>query len=262
MARSLLIVACLLFLVGCGSEADYAQSSPEELFESARLMVENEDYERLHELLWTDDPRERAVYLRMGQSLGAVGGLAEAVGEAFPKDVEALKRGEGAEGLLGSLLGGRRGAGGRGGGGRAFFRNVMSAMVSDPYGFLERSEGRLSAAVLSDTRAAVLWDGEGVLPPLGVLLREEGGFWYVEPPINSPLTLRYRPQSDEEFAILGYLFDCLTSAAEELEAEVRRGRYRSIEDLAQQAGRKSFVPVGMCFFAYMQALEARDQDGA
>jgi len=249
------VVWCAGVLTACGGEADYAQSTPEDVFESARLMVEAGDHERLHELLWTEDPRERAVYLRLGRTLGALADLSEAVAERFPEEVEALREGRGDRGLLAGLLrGGRRGGGG---GGRDRIEALVTSIAADPYGFLERSEGRLSVQTISNTQAAILWEGEPVLPPFGMLMVKKDERWYVLPPITNPLVARWRPASDEEYAILGYMCDVITNAATELAAEARRGESASLEALAESAGRKAFVPVTMCALAYSRAVDAR-----
>lgn len=259
LARLFPVVILALLLAGCGRGGDYAQQSPEDVFASARAMIENEEHQRLHELLWTDDPRERAVFLRVGRLLGALADLGEAVGERFPDEVDELIESE--TDLGGLFAPGRRGQR-RGDAARERFDTLLRTIVADPYGALANSEGRLSAQLLSDTTAAVLWDGEGVLPPFGLVMRQVDGRWYLVPPTQNPFIARWRPRSDEEFAILGYLADVLTNAADELASEVRAGERRSLNDVVSAAGQKAFVPASMCVYAYAQAIEARDREPA
>ena len=260
------IVWCVLaFTAGCDRGGDYAQPTPEDVFESARAMVQAGDHERLHELLWTDDPRERAVYLRLGRAFGALAELAAAVDEKFPEDVEALRSGNDANGLLGDLLrgAGRRGRNrGDGPSGRDRIQTLLTSLAADPYGFIERSQDRISSEKISHTKAAIMWDGNPVLPPFGMVMTEVDGRWYVVPPITNPLIARWRPATDEEFAILGYLADVVTNTAQELAAETRRGENKSLEGVAESAGEKAFIPASMCVLAYSRAVQARRDAGS
>lgn len=269
-----LVVVVALVSLGCERKS-YSRSTPEELIDSAHQMVVDGHPERLTELIYastadspdTEDPRLRELYERLGGLLAQIDELARAVQEAFPEEVEQLRaeaeaaaqRGE-ARSMLTQALTGRRGPsrGERRQQGEDVMERAMSDLLANPFGWLEGAKERISFFELTPDRQAVLWDGKPVLPPAGLAIERHDGDWYVVLPLSHPAMGRVMPSSDEQYAVFGSLIQVLDQTFRELTADVRSGKARDLNHVAEMTGEKAFMPMAMVALAYARLMSGDD----
>jgi hypothetical protein len=134
---------------------------------------------------------------------------------------------------------------------------MATAILADPYGWMDRNADRLGAMLLSEDLAVLTIDGQPALQPIGVPLRRDGGKWYFALPMNVPGVSRAMPRTDAEWAIIGYAMRTLDRAVGELTEDVRSGRIGSIKALQDELGDKLMGPGLMVFIAYNRELDVR-----
>lgn len=275
-------------LVGSGCSKEYPQDSPDAVVATAKKMIENGDARRLTELVYADSKDMRRLLGQIGRTMGSLQDLATAVQKAYPKEIEKLKvdaeeaakKGEASSfiqkmiGQATSQAGGpgsrRRGGQPRGGtnaaarpaapGGdpeemRATFDNALKELFADPYGWIAKSEGRLTVQTIADDRAAIMWDKKPVFG-VGLMMRLDKGRWYVELPTYAPGFNQVMPKTPEGWEILGGLFVVFEKAFDDLATDVKKGKCRALDELAGNAGEKMFLPAVMVVFAYGQFMDA------
>ena len=269
---------------GCSKE--YSQDTPDAVVATAKKMIENGDAKRLTELVYADSKDMRRLLNQMGRTMGSLQDLASAVQKAYPKEIEKLKadaeeaakKGEASsfiQKMVGQATaqagGGRRRGGQRGGNGttpaappaaasnpdemRATFDNALKELFADPYGWIAKSEGRLTVQTIADDRAAIMWDKKPVFG-VGLMMRLDKGKWYVELPTYAPGFNQIMPKTPEGWEILGGLFVVFQKAFDDLASDVKHGKCRALDELAGNAGEKMFLPAVMVVFAYGQFMEA------
>jgi hypothetical protein len=260
----------MAFLGGC-SEREVDQGSPESTIASARALVMKGQPHRITELVHAEDEAMRRFLTRAGVLLRHTERLAAVIGEKFPKDVERLREsGESQKGLVSILVQSARGqARGR----QAWDpkkeeerrRQVEDAMLrvfADPFAFLRESEGRLTTKYLTDDMVALQWDGEAIMPPLGLQMKlADDGKWYFQLPLKAPLVQQYIPKTKEEWEIWGSLLGVFDKVVVDLRKDIESGKLASLERVSQAAGEKAFLPAVMVFVAYGRAMEARKAGG-
>lgn len=243
---------------GCGSSVDYSQETPEDLVRSAITMIRRGEASRLDDLIYAEDERMRAALVRLGDLLGRMQQLGSAVQKRFPEEVAALRtRAEEAvkDGRAGQLvlsLGGRPSRENE-----QQMQSMATAILADPYGWMDRNADRFGAMLLSEDLAVLTIDGQPALQPIGVPLRRDGGKWYFALPMNVPGVSRAMPRTDAEWAIIGYAMRTLDRAVGELTEDVRSGRIGSIKALQDELGDKLMGPGLMVFIAYNRELDVR-----
>lgn len=254
-----------------GCDNPYSQKTPDDVITTARLMVERGDADRLTDLLYAENKQMRALLEQLGTVFGHMQTLAEAVAKKYPEEVAKLKQEAeeaAARGEASSLLARLAGAGGRRARGQAGeqaqqqFNQLVKALFADPYAFLRDNSGKLSTSAIDDDRAAVLWDGKPVFPPLGLLLQRQNGKWYAVLPTNLPGVSGVMPRNDEEYEIFGAIIESIDNMLIDLTEDVRAGKARDLEEVSRKAGEKAFIPVALAAFAYSQAVEARKKQPA
>lgn len=258
-------------LGGCSR---YPQDTPSATLASARKMVQEGHAEKLQQLLYAENPQFRRVLKRLGVLLGHVQDLGRTINEKFPAEVaelrkqaeEAAKSGE-ASSLIGRAMMGELGGGRRRGGPsvdpdqtRASIDRFFKELFADPYGWLERSENRLSTVTIADDSAAVLWDEKPIFPPIGLSMREEGGEWYFVLPTNLPGVSNVMPKNDTEYDIWIKLVTVIDKVVIDLEKDVKSGKVKDLRALSEAAGEKAFIPVAIGVVAYGKAVEAREKE--
>jgi hypothetical protein len=267
------VVAGAILLPGCRDKG-YSQASPDDTLKTARLMVEKGDARRLTDLVYADSPQMRELLNQAGDMLGSLAELGKAVQGAFPEEVARLreeaetaaKSGQ-ATSFVGRMVGMssqvRRAARGQDSGPnpQEMFNKMAMELMADPYAWLTRNADRLSTTMMTDDTAAVLWDGQPVLPPLGVALTQKDGKWYFALPSQFPGASRILPKKPEEWEILGYFFAAIDQALVDMTKDVRSGKARRLDDVARMAGEKAFIPAAMIVFAYGKALESERKKG-
>jgi len=266
------VLLCAVALIvlgqtGCGREPVYSQETPDDVVASLVEMVRTGQARRIDDLIYADSPQMREVLHHVGELLGQLQGLAAAVHRKFPEDVARL-RAEAAEAartgqvrglsLAFGAGGGRaRGRGERGGDGEERFKEMVAALLADPYGWIETGAERLGTMRLSDDLAAVTLDGTPVFPPVGITLRSDGVKWYIALPTNLPGVAQRMPQTDAEWKIIGSMVKVLRQTVKELTDDVERGNVTGINQLADRAGEKVIWPALMTWVAYQNELDAR-----
>lgn len=265
-ARAALAAAAIL-LAGC---RHYAQDSPEAVIASAKEMVSAGHADRLPDLIYADSKDMRQLLDKLGEVLGTLQSLAKEVQKAFPEEieayrqqaVEAAKKGEATnflQQISGQALGGRRMKRPKGGDEadsmRSSFDMLMKEVFADPYGWLERSEGRLSVKQVTDDTATVLWDQKPMLG-VGLSLKLEDGKWFVQ----LPLPPNVMPKSADSWEVVGEGLDVLDNMLKDLKADVQARRVEHLEDLAHSAGEKAFVPAALIILAYEKVKESEKKE--
>ncbi|TVQ63725.1 MAG: hypothetical protein EA378_01240 [Phycisphaerales bacterium] len=264
MAASL---GLLMLLGGCG-DRHYDQSTPERTLESASAMVANGEPQRLTSLIWAEDEATRQVYDRLGRVLKRGGDLAVLIQERFPEDVKRVQSDLDRAGASGqptvlerTLTGGNRRA--RTPQAQREQRQQLEAAIraifADPYGFLERGRDRLGTTFVNDTSSAITWDGRLVLPPFGLLIQQQDdGKWYLTLPTQGiPQIKRFLPSASEDMAMIWMAtIQLLDNVLVDMDARIRSGRYRSLDEAARGAGEMIFLPGVMLFAAFQQASES------
>lgn len=264
MIRAVLCVALVVLAAsGCRrGPKEYAQDTPEAVIQSLEAMVRDGQSRRLHELFYAEDEDMRLALRRFGRMCGRLAELAQAIAAAYPDEVEELRkqtqaaaaRGE-ATNILSrfsqSAFQNRRSRGGQSQSGRGdAFNLAFRQLLSDPYASFERASERMTAMPLSDGYAGMLWDGKPMLPPFGIMMREEGGKWYIVLPLDLPIIMKYRPRTAAQWEIAGYLMRAWENAAVDLRTKIEAGDLRNLDEVAQEAGAMVLPPTMMIGIAY------------
>lgn len=284
LVATAMMALAALWLGGCGDRG-YSQETPDDVLRTARLMVERGEARKLGGLFYAENEDMRKVLNNFGVLLGNLQRLGQAVSENFPAEVDQLKaRAEDAarKGTSVSFLSQIASQAGGGAAGRSRraardpdrmrreqaererqFGDSLNSLFADPYGFLQSGAVRLSTTPLSDDMAAVLWDGEPALAPLGMVMRRSAdGQWYIVPPLNIPGLANYLPQNSQEYKVFGAMIAILNNVIVDLARDVREKRIRTIEDLSRSAGEKAFLPAAMGYVAYSKMIEERRKNTA
>ncbi len=257
----LLAASMLALFAACRREPVYSQDSPDAVVASAKAMVAAGRADKLHSLVYADDIYMRAFMVRVGKLLGHTQELALELQRAFPADIEKFKKEAEKQALAAAKKGTATGPG-------AFLNQITSGarkgsqkdredslsdlirtVFADPYGWLEESSGRLSTQMINDDMSALMWDGKGILPPLGVAMRKDGDKWYLLLPLNVPVLSRYLPKTKDEWSMFASVVKIFDNAVVDLRDEVKQGRVRSFNDVARKAGEKVVMPAAIAFVA-------------
>ena len=276
MKRVLVPIAMLLLsaLAACEKAPAYSQKTPDETIATARLMIERGEAKKLATLVYADSPDMRAMLDKMAVLFTNLQKLADAVQKRFPEEVAEIRaraEAQGAEKLSGLIGDVARQAGSRR---RQWdpkedekrqrgFEEVAKQLFADPYGWLQRGQGRLTTEGVTDDMVSLRWDGEPILKPFGVQMRRSiDEKWYFVLPLNLPGLQNYLPRNEREWKIFGSMIAVVNNTVVDLRKDVENGRIRTMNDLSRQAGEKAFMPAAMVFVAYSKAMEARKKEAA
>jgi len=141
---------------------------------------------------------------------------------------------------------------------RREFEQIIGRIFADPFSWITSVEGRLTTQLIADDQAAVLLDGAPV-PPIGLSMRRADGKWYFELPLSLPVISGYVPQTFSEWSIVGSLIRVFENTVRELTDDVKASRVSRIEQLAEKAGEKAFIPAVMVFVAYTKEMDVRSR---
>lgn len=246
------------------------QGTPEATLATARLLVERGQARHLARLVYAEDPQMGVFLDKLGVLMGNMQRLGEAIAKQYPKELAALKEEENlskarrqASGLVGNIVGQQRRRRGEWDpkedeSRRRAFEDTVRLVFADPYAWLRDGEGRLSAEYLTDDIVALRWDGEPILPPIGLQMkRGEDGKWYFALPLKLPVVQKYVPRSNEEWQIWGSMLGVLDRLVVDLRLGVEGGKIQNLDELSRVAGEKAFLPAAMVALAYDRALAAR-----
>ncbi|MEL6498108.1 MAG: hypothetical protein AAF937_00890 [Planctomycetota bacterium] len=251
---------------------EYSHATPDELIASFATMIESGDVGRIPELVWAEGEPMRGALAQMGALFREMRLLGLAVNEAFPAEVERLKReteaaaarGEATDllGRLGrSVVPGQRNRGQRSDGARGDGLNVtFRALLASPYDALEDARDRLSVLEINEGLGGLMWDGQMVLPPFGLSVKQDlsaggTGDWYIVLPLDLPFVSKYRPRTEEQWFIAGKLLQAWTNAAVDLRGGIESGAIRSLSEATSELGATVGVPTAMIAVAYSKQFE-------
>ena len=136
---------------------------------------------------------------------------------------------------------------------RSGFGDVFTAVVSDPFGWLEANRSRLVADDLGDGTAAFSLDGKPVLG--GTLsMRETDDGWRVSVPVEILRSSGYFPDTREEWAVVAYLMLAVENALVDFENELESGKFANLGAAGERAGRliSESAVAHVVIFALMQ----------
>ncbi|GAB4383033.1 MAG: hypothetical protein Kow0022_01850 [Phycisphaerales bacterium] len=263
MRTGLLLV--LAMLVGCSRPSNsYSRATPDKVVESAVLMVQNQEAERLTELIYAENIQMRSLLNQLGLALGAMAELSRAVQEKFPEELAEMRariEAEGGPSILEQLTGSGRSRGsGRDDGAR--FRELAKRIFADPYGWLTEHAEKLDVMYLSDDSYGVTYDGRILLQPWGLLIQEKEDGWYLMLPTNLPGARRILPDTDDEYMLWGSLFKTLENGVRDMTRDVRSGRTTSMNQLGQSAMEKFAIPAAMVMYAWGKYQEEARREAA
>ena len=251
MIRALALLSLALSaLAGCDRRTGYPQSTPDEVVASARDMVLAGEADRLPDLVYADSEAMRATLDRLGRVLGRLQSFSDLLKERFPDEIAAARTELEEQGLGLAGMGRSRGRGGD------VWNDALRRLFADPYAWAEESADRLSTITLSEQSAAILFDEQAVLPPFGLTMKlAEDDKWYIVAPIQLPVVSRFMPKTDQQWAIVAYLFQAVENAIIDLEDGIRDGSIASLKDASREAGTMLFAPAAAIGLAYSKTIE-------
>ncbi|HMN39311.1 MAG TPA: hypothetical protein PKE29_00595 [Phycisphaerales bacterium] len=265
----LLLALGALFAPACSRRAArYSQATPDDTIQSAVAMIKNGDTERLTDLMYADGPEMRSVLKRLGKLLASMQRLSVSTARRFPAEFQELQdqAAKAAEdpknkSLVGQIFVGMNGFDPSASKSRQpnadDVRNAFSAVLADPYGWLERNAARLTTVKTADDAASVMFDGEPAIPVVGLPMRLENGKWYIALPLNMPPMNQVMPRTRQQWSILGSTIRCIDNAVIDLTSDVDKGNVRDLKNLTDTFQDKVLFPVGIAFVAYMKELDVR-----
>ncbi len=259
MAAAILVLG--LVVVGCDRPREsYSRSSPEAVVESAVLMVQNEEAERLTELVYARDVGMRSLLNQIGLMLGAMEELSEEIAAKFPEELGELRakiEADGGKSLVEQFASASRQ---RGSGGGERFREIAMRIFSDPYGWIKLHGDKLDAIYIADDTYGVMYDGKVLLEPWGLLVQKQEDGWYLMLPTNLPGASRILPDTEDEYMLWGSLFKTVENGVRDMAGDVRDGRTTSMNQLGQSAVEKFAIPAVMVAYAYAKYKDAEEAD--
>ena len=242
----ILATVALLALGGC-RKPRYDTSTPQAAIDAMAEMVKDGRPELLptlidieaRDLAFADGVTEASaiedVKRKAGDMLARLWRVSLTLKKRFPADVDA-------EIAKGGSLAKRPG-----------FGDVFTAVVSDPFGWLDANRSRLTADDLGDGTAAFSLDGKPVLG--GTLaMRETSDGWRVSVPVELLRSSGYFPDTREEWAVVAYLMLAIENALVDFEDELDSGKFKSLSAAGERAGRliSESAVAQVVIFALMQ----------
>jgi hypothetical protein len=119
---------------------------------------------------------------------------------------------------------------------RSGFGDVFTAVMADPFGWLDANRSRLAVEDLGDGTASFEVDGK---PAFGgaISMRETPDGWRVAVPIELARSSGYFPDTREEWAVLAYMMLAVENALVDFEGELDTGKFRDLRAASERAGR-------------------------
>lgn len=250
-ALALVLVSALL-LGGC-RKPRYDTSSPERVVEAMQKMVADGRPELLLDLVWleprpvtysdgvTEASAIEDVRSKAKDMVAQLWRVSRQLNTRFPKEVQA-ELARGAKLTDGGSLG-----------------DVVSRVISDPFGWLDANRDRLRVEDLGDGTASIEIDGAPVLGGI-VTMAETSDGWRLVLPAELVRSTPYFPDTREEWAVVAYLMLALENALNDFEAELNAGRFRTLAQASDRAGR--LLAEGAAAQAIIYALMQQNQPGA
>jgi hypothetical protein len=271
MRRVWPLIAVLLglaLLTACGEDRD----TPEATLASVRKVVQQGRADKLGRFIYADNKDMRRLLNRFGVLLGNVQKLGDAIQQKFPQEVadlkakaaEAAQNGK-ATSLLGQMTSQMRQQRGKrtppDEAQKDAFNDAIKSVFADPYGWVAQSETRLTTEFLTDDSVALLWDGQPVMAPLGMIMKKDAdGKWYFVLPTGLPVISNFMPHTPEQYQIWGSLITVFDKTVIDLTKEVQSGRLRSLEDVSRKAGEMALPPAMIVMLAMGEYDQAKKRE--
>ena len=217
-------------LVGGCKRPSYDTSTPQAAVDAMAAMVRDGRPELLptmvfieaRDVAFSDGVTEASaiedVKGKTGEMLGRLWRISGKVRRAFPADVDReLAKG-------GSWVS------------RNGFGEVFTAVMADPFGWLDANRSRLVAEDMGDGTAAFEIDGKPVLGG-SLLMQETGDGWRLAVPVELLRASGYYPDTREEWAVLASMMLSIENALIDFESELDSGRFRNLAGASERAGR-------------------------
>lgn len=264
-----LLMLVLIGLTSCSRpRPSYSQSTPDDVLKTAVAMIKNGDTQRLTDLLYADSPEMRSVLNQLGKLLASMQRLSVSSAKRFPAEFQklqddALKAAEDPKNksLVGQIFVGMNGFDPAASKSKQpsadDLRNAFSAVLADPYGWIEKNAPRLTTVKTADDAASVMFDGEPAIPVVGLPMRLENGKWYIALPLNMPPMNQVMPRTRPQWSILGSTIKCVDNAVRDLATDVDKGNVRDLKNLTDKFQDKVLFPIGIAFVSYMKELDVR-----
>jgi len=241
-ALAMLLLAALVTLGGC-KKPRYDSSTPALAVDAMAQMVKDGRPELLptmidieaREVTFSDGVTETSaindVKKKTGDMLAQLWRVSKKLKAKYPRDVEKeLSKG----GTWAT---------------RSGFGDVFTAVMADPFGWLDANRSRLVVEDLGDGTAAFSIDGKQVLG--GTLaMRETPDGWRISVPVNLIRGSGYFPETREEWAVLAYMMIAVENALGDFENELDTGKFKNLSAASERAGRmiaESAVAQGIIF---------------
>lgn len=255
-ATVMLLLAAVLAVGGC-KKPRYDSSTPEQAVDSMAQMVKDGRPELLPTMLdieardvtFPDGVTEASaindVKKKTGDMLAQLWRVSQKLKTKYPKDVDK-------ELAKGGSWASRNG-----------FGDVFTAVMADPFGWLDSNRSRLVVDDLGDGTAAFSIDGKQVLG--GTLaMRETADGWRISIPVNLIRGSGYFPETREEWAVLAYMMMAVENALGDFENELDTGKFKNLSAASERAGRmiaESAAAQGI-IFAMMKQNGGNGKDNA
>jgi hypothetical protein len=225
---TLLAAAAAAALLGCGGDLETA--TPEAALDTAQRLVVEGRLDRLPRLLHLDARPVRYddgvteasaiedVRRKLSDLLGRLARVSRKLRDRFPQEFE--REGGGLQRLASD----------------GEFGAQVSAVLLDPFGFLQRQRDRIAVEDLGDGTAAVIWDDEPALGGL-VSMVETGEGWRFTVPIELARASRWWPDTRHEWAVIASMMLAVENSLRDFEREIDDGGFRSLDHAGERAGR-------------------------
>ena len=264
------LVAGLLayMLTGTAKRHTYAQASPDDVLRAAVEMIKNGETRQLSTLIYADTPEMRTVLGQLGAVLESMQQLSVASAKRFPEEFQKLQNDALAaaedpknKGLVAQLMIGMNEFGNGKPSGRQPYaddvRNAFSAILADPFGWIDRNAARLTTVKTADDTASIMFDGQPAIPVVGLPMKLENGKWYIHLPLNVAPISNVMPKSRQQWSILGSVLKVTDNAMIDLRRDVDAGGVAGLKNLTDKFQDKVLFPIAIAFASYGKELDVR-----
>lgn len=249
-------------------ERAYPQASPDDVIRAAVEMIKRGDTRRLTTLLYAETPEMRQMYNQLGLVLEAMQRLSVACAKRFPQDFERLQADALAAAedpknktLVSQLVIGMGELGAGNGTGRPpnadDVKNAFSAILADPFGWVDRNAARLTAVKTADDTASVMFDGQPAIPVVGLPMRLDNGRWYFNLPLSVPPMSSVMPRTRQQWQIMGSIMKVLENSMNAARQDVEGGRVMGLKNLTDEFQDKALLNILLAAGPYMKEMDVR-----
>ncbi len=246
----------------------YNQSTPDVVLRAAVGMIKNGETKKLSNLLYADTPEMRSVLNQLGTVLESMQQLSVSSAKRFPAEFQRLQDDALAaaedpknKSLVGQFMIGMNEFGNGKPTGRQpnsdDIRNAFSAILADPFGWIDRNAARLTTVKTADDTASIMFDGQPAIPVVGLPMRMANGKWYIVLPLNVAPISGVMPRTRQQWSIVGSVLKVTDNAMIDLRNDVDAGRVVGLKNLTDKFQDKVLFPIAIAFASYAKELDVR-----